>query len=341
MNDILNNISINNSDFRKQLMESLNLKLKQEFYLKIAEKKTNHQYKKLPENGYLGIKNYDDDKCFLVKFKFIDSDYKFTSDCAYMSELNYQSAFNGIINSEYIPITKMNIKEKFYIQIIDNISIYEVIDEDDEDTVLKNNLNKNILDIEFNFINNNNSYKSDTLRIVNTGLSSEEKFRKNIMEALNLKEEENFYLKIYKEKSTLQYKKVPKEGYIGLKDYDMGVCFLIKFKFSYGNYKFTSDCKYLSSEKYEDILLGILSGEYNISKKIDFSKRVYIYIIDNISIYKLDYEEDKAIFEKELDKELEAELEFYNSLEDEDAIPDEEETDEELSEEEIKKEELG
>ena len=125
---------------------------------------------------------------------------------------------------------------------------------------------------------------------------------------LNLDEE--FYLKVYKPKTTLQYNKKLKEQYLGLKDYDMGVCFLIKFKFKNKNYELYSTCKYLSQEFYEDILLKMIAGQYIITKNINYKNRVSIYIIDNISIYKLDYDEDKAKLDEILSYQIDQELDL-------------------------------
>lgn len=151
-------------------------------------------------------------------------------------------------------------------------------------------------------------------------------FRKAVMESLNLKINQEFYLKIHKEKTTHQYKKLPKIGYIGIRDFDMGACFLVRFKFLKDTYELSSDCGYMTELNYEKAFTGILTGEYDIVNQSelikDLSKRFYIQILDNISIYEIDYEADEAAAAEELDKEIEKEIEKYVDEEGDEVILD-------------------
>ena len=115
-------------------------------------------------------------------------------------------------------------------------------------------------------------------------------FRKAVMESLGVEPEQEFYLKVYKEKTTQQYGKLPKEGYVGIRDFDMGVCFLVRFKFLKDTYEFSSDCKYMLADDYEKAFTGLLTGVYVAVGKISLKNRFYIQLIDHISIEQIESE---------------------------------------------------
>lgn len=301
MLNTINQKIISNILVMRNFIDKLGLRVEEEFYLKIANIRTYGQYKKLPKNGYLGMQNYDRKECFLVKFKFLAITYEFTSDCIYITKTDYQNILNAFINSEYIA-EKREPAEPFYIQSIDNINTYA--EEDDEEDVFNTKVySKDILTCKFVCAEDENS------------LTPEDRFRKDLIQNIfKLKINEEFYLKIYKDYTTLQYNKKLKEQYLGLRDYEMNVSFLIKFKFILNHYQLYSDCKYLSDQFYTDILSKMMSGEYIIIKNINYKNRVSIFILDNISIYKLDYDEDRLKLESELNYQIDRELEYYNLL---------------------------
>ena len=300
MINLANDELLSNEIILKKFIDTLGIKAGEEFYLKIVNNRTDSQYPKLPNNAYLGMQDYERKECFLVRFKFLPYTYEFTSDCIYLMESDYKLILNMFLNSEF-DFEKKEPIEPFYIQIIDNLNTYIYEEEEDEDYFQVKVFHKDLLNLSFKCIND----------IEEEELSPEAKFRKMLIEdvfQLNLDEE--FYLKVYKPKTTLQYNKKLKEQYLGLKDYDMGVCFLIKFKFKNKNYELYSTCKYLSQEFYEDILLKMIAGQYIITKNINYKNRVSIYIIDNISIYKLDYDEDKAKLDEILSYQIDQELDL-------------------------------
>lgn len=322
---------IENEFVRRTLMLALNLKPEQEFYLKIAKERTHHQYSKLPADGYIGIDSYDSTDCFLVKFRFARDTYDFNSNCGYMSAANYKSAFQGLLNLEYEPVFKINTKNPFYIQIIDNISIFDLSNDEEEEYDFTVRLIKyeEIFLINFEVNSRIDLYDKDVLSIdfpIDNVTTVEEAYRRWIIYMIGAEYDKEFYVKIFKPKTTLQYGKLLREGYLGIKDYDMGVAFLVKFKFSLYGHKLVANTKYISDEVINTVMMGLLSNEYIMVDDVNIKNRIYIHILEEMSIYRIDYDEDMAQREAELEEILDAEVEYYNSLDneiDEDMIIDE------------------
>lgn len=286
--------------FRKTIMETLNLQPYQQFYLQIMTLKNSFYNDKIPELGYLGVRNYESSIYFLVRFYFLPDTYELTSNSGYLTVANYETAFSGMINGEFVPIFSIDKKKKFYIQSLDNW-YFPIYNFEEEEITENGVLNQKILNIEVNIEDDSSISEEDLLSnaVVN--------FRYRTMKNLGLNLEEEFYLKVYKEKTTLQYQKLPKIEYLGIRDFDISIAFLLKFKFSSNSCNLVSDCKYLSLEKYETIFTKLLTGECVPVDKIDLKNRFSIQLVDEISIYNIEFEEYQDALEKARQAQLEKE----------------------------------
>lgn len=132
---------------RKNVMNELSVRVNTWFYIKVNLSNNTVSSGSDPKEGYIGLYEENSGCCFLVRFKFTQSDYDFITDTTAMSDDDIKSIWDGLLLGTYTPTTSVNFNNnRFYIKSINSIDLSLLTDLESSSNVEETDVSQYIND---------------------------------------------------------------------------------------------------------------------------------------------------------------------------------------------------